>query len=257
VPVGVTLPGPVRDIAAGDQHTCVVLEDTTVVCWGDNRSGQLGDGSTLTRYHPTEVPGLSGIESLGLGTSHSCAVTIDGALYCWGDNQIAQLGFAGSVAEVYPVLVSLSNVARVSASSNTCAITQEGSLYCWGYNGWGQSGSGSTIITTPTRVEGLTNLVDVGTSEHTCVLGATGEVRCWGNNDQFQVGDGTQTIRYAPPADPMTLAPASDLAVGGYHTCALTPDGAVYCWGRNLESQLSCVSCDGTAPSLAITGALP
>jgi alpha-tubulin suppressor-like RCC1 family protein len=79
-------------LAAGAFHSCALKTDGTVVCWGYNFNGQLGDGSTTARLSPTAVPALGGVAALAAGDYHSCALKTDGTARCWGYNASGQLG---------------------------------------------------------------------------------------------------------------------------------------------------------------------
>ncbi len=82
----------VSGVAAGREHTCAWMADTTARCWGQNRFGALGDGTTTARTAPTPVVGLAGVVEIALGDYHSCARTSDGRVRCWGANSNGQLG---------------------------------------------------------------------------------------------------------------------------------------------------------------------
>ncbi|MDO8412846.1 MAG: hypothetical protein Q7S51_03530, partial [Gallionellaceae bacterium] len=123
----------VKAISAGNSHTCAVLNDGSVRCWGNNSSGKLGDGSTTDSSIPVAVSGISTAVEVSAGSNHSCAVLSDGSVRCWGDNFSGQLGNGSTARSSTPVAVSgLSTVVAVSAgSSYSCAVLSDGAVRCW------------------------------------------------------------------------------------------------------------------------------
>ena len=246
-----TVPGltGVAQVESGGLHTCAVLTNGTVRCWGFNTSGQLGNGvaGTTPVTTPTTVPGLSGVVRVSLGSQHTCALLADGTVRCWGSNAEAQLGNgqASSIPVTTPSQVTgLSGATRLGAfEGHTCALLADGTARCWGFNGDGQLGDGTTSTrTTPVPVSGLTGALEVGGGEDsTCALLAAGTVRCWGGNSRGQIGDGTTATRLTPTAV-AGFSGVVQVAVGGVHSCALAATGTVRCWGSNSFGQVG----DGT-----------
>jgi len=243
-------------ISSGVYHTCAILDDGTVSCWGNNGDGQLGDGPTTNRSTPTQTSSLgTGRTAVAIssGGFHTCALLDDASVSCWGYNGDGQLGDGTNTDRSTPAQTSSLGTGRtaVAISSGdryTCAILDDGSVSCWGYN-WGNIGDGTTIQrNTPTQTSSLgtgrTAVAITSADMHTCALLDDGSVSCWGRNWGGRLGDGTTTDRYtpAPTSSLGTNRTAVALSSGGGHNCALLDNGTVSCWGRNLSGELG----DGT-----------
>jgi alpha-tubulin suppressor-like RCC1 family protein len=205
VPVDVSgLGSGVIDVEAGPGHTCALLSDGEVKCWGSNTYGQLGDGTTTDSLVPVTVSGLPDAKAISVGTIHTCALTTAGGMKCWGSNNDGELGDGTFIDRATPidVLGLTSGVARISGNGwHGCAALTTGELLCWGYNGAGQLGDG-TIVSNPTPavVSGLGGSVQSLQTgeEHTCVLLTNGQVKCWGGNGFGQLGLGDTPWRKTP-----------------------------------------------------------
>jgi uncharacterized repeat protein (TIGR01451 family) len=247
-PVPVTgFPATVVEVASAGFHHCARLSDGRVRCWGQNGSGQLGNGTTTSSSQPVPVTGLTDAVQIAVGDSYSCAVRANGRIACWGDNEHGQLGDGTTTDRTTPVLVQgLTGAVQVDADHlHTCAITSGQQAHCWGRNHRGQLGDGSTTDRHTPVGTGLTGAVQIGVgNEHSCARLVTGRVSCWGANDDGQLGNGSSNDVPVPVpvlvAGGALLAGAEDLAVGGYHACVAGHGGpgTVSCWGDDEVGQL-------------------
>jgi len=235
----------VTAIAAGGGHTCAVTSSGAVWCWGGNFSGQLGDGTTASRLVPMNVSGLdAGAVAITAGDTHTCALTSAGAVMCWGENGDGQLGDGSTASSPVPVHVNGlgAGISEINAGyGHTCAVSSAGEAWCWGYNGSGQLGDGTTASSAmPVNVNGLGTDIRAITAggHHTCALTLGGTALCWGNNGGGQLGDGGTESSLAPVNVSGPGAHISEITAGGFHTCALTTEGAALCWGDGVAGQL-------------------
>ena len=245
-PVTVALPGePAIALALGAAHTCAVLADGSLKCWGSNQDGQLGLG-----YYggdspvPLTVTGLSSnVTAIAAGDAHTCALTTQGGVKCWGWNGHGRLGDGTGVNSAVPAdVVGLSTgvISIAAGSSHTCAVTTTGAAKCWGLNDNGQLGSaGYATSHVPVDVERITSgaiAIRAGFA-HTCALLIDHSVKCWGYNSYGQLGNGTYYTGFLP-VDVYGLATGvQDIGIGATHTCALLNAG-MKCWGNNYWGEI-------------------
>ena len=244
----------VLSLSLGFGNMCALRADGSLLCWGYNGYGQVGDGSTTDRSTPTRVAGIDDAVASANGAGHTCALRSDGEVWCWGLNDRGQLGTSDTTASetgrLTPMPVSgLSDVVDIDAHYNwNCAVTRGGEVWCWGAHELdgtdlgGMLGDGvSGASTVPVRVLHIDDAVEVSVGEkHACARLSSGDLWCWGRNFHGQLGDGSHTDRSAP-VRVQGIDDAVAVAAGGFrgvHTCAVRERGAVACWGWNRHGQL-------------------
>ena len=187
-------------------------------------------------------------QRISAGYDHTCTIDDVGQLWCWGSNGQGQLGIGsmdyGISGRLRPIEVaSTFEATTVSAGHRyTCAVDRDRQVWCWGDNRWGQIGDGGRHVNwDPTLIEGLPPVVSVDAGEeHTCAVGEDGSLWCWGNNRDGEVGNGTRNPADRPiQVDTTDLGPARAVSAGySRHTCAISTDGSLWCWGNNDHGQL-------------------
>jgi alpha-tubulin suppressor-like RCC1 family protein len=182
-----------RSIAAGASFTCAIDADSVAFCWGQNVSGELGNGTVgEDSPAPTAVAGNLSFAQLSGGVYHTCGLTGAGAAYCWGLNATGELGTGDTASiESTPVAVAggLAYTSIAAGGLSTCALATSGVAYCWG----------NAISPTPTPAGGSLTFSSITVGDETiCAIGTDGVAYCWGANVGGEVGDGTFAPRTAP-----------------------------------------------------------
>jgi alpha-tubulin suppressor-like RCC1 family protein len=232
-------------LSAGLNFYCALTAYNGVKCWGNNRFGQIGNGSTGGATQTIEVIGLANnVRAIASGFYHNCALMYNGTINCWGTNSSGQLGngLSGGYSST-PVQVSnINDAIGISVGSNhSCALLSAGNVKCWGSNSNGQLGDGTTgnNKATPVSVLNVGNGTTIAAGGlHTCVSTTTKVVQCWGSNYFGQLGNGYFRVDSPKKVDVSLIGDISAVTAGSAHTCAKTYAGTVKCWGYNLYGQL-------------------
>ena len=247
-------------ITGGQGHTCTLLSSSILKCWGDNGTGQLGDGTTTQRLTPVGVSGLrSAVSAISIRANHTCALLLTGAVQCWGDNGNGRLGDGTLVNKSSPTNVSglTSGVSAISAANyHTCALLSTGAVKCWGSenngtlgNAGGGNAPGGAITGFSADVIALASGI-----RHTCALLSTGGVQCWGVNEEGQLGNGTITSGSSNPVTVSGISTAVAISGGNTTSCALLSSGEVKCWGRNVSGQLGNGTTTSSSTPVTVSG---
>lgn len=195
-------------VSAESSLVLVLRSDGTVLAWGGNEMGQLGDGTTTDRWTPAAVPGITQAAKAVAGVQSAYVLKTDGSVLAWGANDYGQLGAASTAtcagkacATLPQAAPGLSDVTDIAAgASHVLALKGDGTVWSWGANWNGQLGDGSTADrSTPAQVPGLANVVAIGAGQHqSFAVTRDGAVWAWGWNYYGQLGDGTYSLRTTP-----------------------------------------------------------
>lgn len=226
-------------ITAGARHSCAVLSSGQVQCFGDNTSGQLGNGTNISSNNPVTVSDMVSAELVGAGENHSCALLGDDTVQCWGNNAHRQLGGGDYFTSSVPVAVSISNVRAISVGANhSCAIKNDNTVWCWGDNANKQLGDNALPNSnTPVQISGLLAKTLSAGEHFNCAITLDDDVQCWGQNSHQQI-DASGATNSAALKTISQAAGATVLSSGKNHSCAILVDQSLYCWGDNSHNQL-------------------
>lgn len=256
-------------LAAGVHVTCGLSTGGPAYCWGRADHGKLGNdefSEGIVRPRPVLVAGAMRFQSL-VGGLTFCGLTDAGTTLCWGgvpgtvDSD--RLPLAGDCADRYynwyrnrpcvrptplPAPSTFSSLAAGSNGPTHCGLTTDGNVRCWGEGWLGTLGNGEAVPGThavaPVNVSSALRfrIVAAGAT-HMCALAVDGSAHCWGNDFRGYLGDGGTLPR---PSITLRAVPGpvvgghifSGIAGGAYHTCGMTEDDEVWCWGAGTEGQL-------------------
>lgn len=211
----------VTALAAGDNHSCAIDSAGALLCWGENSTGTIGDGSTSNRTSPVTIY-PNNTTSVAAGKNHTCAVR-SGAAYCWGYNYHGQLGDGIGINSTVPVAVAGlgSGVASVFARGDTsCALMSSGALKCWGINNFGQLGNGlygqGQYSNAVVDVIGMnTGVSKVSIGVYSICAEKSGVWKCWGSNQLSSALGNGEKIFFEDTAQPILAGAPAELALTG------------------------------------------
>ena len=245
----------VKSVSAGAGSSYALLENGTVVSWGGNSSGRLGDGTTSNRLSPVKVKNtagtsdLSNIKKIKAGSDFVLALTSTGEVYAWGANNDGQLGINST--ETYkslPVRVKdesgssdLSVIKDITASEDSAyAIKQDGTVLSWGYNSNLKLGYApiNGVQQYPKVVPSVDNVERISSGyRHVAATKTDGSVVVWGNNQDGQFGDGTTNFSVLPFQN-SNMSPSSMISTGSDQTFLIRPDGTLWGSGAGIYGSL-------------------
>jgi hypothetical protein len=256
-------------VHADYDYACGLRGSGTLWCWGDNAAGRLGDGSEEGRPTPLRIGERADWRGLALADFFTCGWTADGQILCWGGHLGAAVVYPPRVVSPRPEPVAfrelregrwtrgagpgapLTLVSMHLGDGHGCGLDAEGAAWCWAGPAPERCGRDAPPAF-PDRSgpgDGLAMRVDVGGldppprfldltvgSRHACGRTEDGRVLCWGGNADGQVGvdGGDELVETPTPVDLGALPEGTRFAevdAGVFHTCALTAEGAAYCWG--------------------------
>lgn len=253
-----TVPGisDATQVSGGYYHSVALRANGSVVAWGYNGSGQLGDGTETNSPTPVAVKGISNAIAVAAGGYSSMALLSNGTVVAWGDNEDGELGrgtTSGPEAcecSTTPLQVpGLSNVVAIDAGYYyNLALLADGQVMAWGYDYYGELGDGVGVDTGcdcvdhPVLVPGISGAVGISADWYVAsALLQDGTIRNWGYNYEGELGNGvftqSNTCECEGPVSPTGLTGARGTASGGYHGLALLSNGTVSGWGYNEEGQ--------------------
>lgn len=281
VPVMVTGGKTFTKLAAGRFHTCGLVANGEVWCWGLNSGGQLG-ASTPSAVPadpdvsavPVKVSGTKTFKDITAGALHTCGIGTDDGLWCWGSNEYLALGVAnapdtceGGTCSLTPVRAAGTETFKsVSAGSvHTCAVNLSGTAKCWGVNGYGELGSSSygQVRSDPNVVSGDHIFTRVSAGERfSCALDDLGAMSCWGLANDGQLATSTVSTCTAGGLNPFLCSPSpvaantpvrfSSVDLGTKFGCGLSTQGGLACWGLNTDGQLGTGTFTGSVAPVSV-----
>lgn len=249
-------------VSGGGSHVLALCADGSLVAWGGNGYGQLGDNTKVNAARPVAVNqagALTGkrVVAVSAGGNHSLALCSDGTIAAWGDNQYGQLGNNSTTSSSVPVAVEMGGVlggkqvtAIAAGQDHNLALCADGTLVAWGSNGSGRLGNNSTTNSSvPVAVDtsgvlvGKTVTAISGGGSHSLVLCSDGTLASWGNNSSGTLGTGSSVSNILVPAAVSRSGVLSGRTVvaieaGNSHSVVVCSDGSAAAWGFNFGGQL-------------------
>ena len=235
----------VKEVTAGEHHTCALLDDGKIKCWGNNAFGETGGSDKQAKgiVNVNLGPNTAKAKKMDAGWTHTCVLLEDNTVKCWGYNKSNQTGGSDKNATGI-VTVNLGSSHKVKdlamGGYHSCVLLDNGTVKCWGSNEYDQTGGSNKkatgMVTVNLGSDSAVIAISAGRT-HTCALLDDDTVKCWGDNEYGQTGGSNKKA-----TGMMTVNLGSDSAViaisaGRSHTCALLDTEEVKCWGLNSHNQ--------------------
>jgi alpha-tubulin suppressor-like RCC1 family protein len=257
--VPLCLPSRWEAMSVGHLYTLALDDKGRVWAWGDNGSGQLGDGTTTRRQTPIVTKDLRDVVAVAAGDSHSLALKSDGTVWAWGSRGYGQLGDGENSIHprTTPVQVSgLGGVVAISVKGNTSlALKSDGTVWAWGTNWEGQLGNGTLVYyrATPGQVVGLDGVVSIAASGgHSLAVKSDGTLWGWGSNFLGMLDGGTPGT-HRTPVRLHGFEQVVSVSTGS-HSLVLKSDGTVWAWGENMKGELGDGTTDAQKTPVQVVG---
>ncbi len=232
-----------QSLAAGSNHTCAVLDDQSVKCWGDNQNQQLGDGRFTRGAFAGEMGdnllplGLPAVRQLAAGSMHTCALINDGSVQCWGWERGAEDPPipANHPATIVNFGASLSAFHMAAGGRHTCAALSDDTVRCWAVTQHADQPADPYVTV---QFEGdVAPALRLGVGgDRGCALFGDGSVQCWSLAESDEKEPPATRVQFGAGRSAIQLAAAGSRV--SRHGCALLDDGSVKCWGDNNRGQL-------------------
>jgi alpha-tubulin suppressor-like RCC1 family protein len=237
-------------LAVGLEHSCALIADGRVRCWGNGIRGVLGVNSIADRPTGVLVSNITTATAISARGYSNCALLVSGDVSCWGNDVPSE-----SPVFVPTLIAGFAASSAVSVGRDHVCAVRSGQVWCRGANAQGQLGNNSTAASAaPVLVVGITGVTAVSAGDgHTCAL-ASGAVYCWGKNSSGQIGDGTVI---GPRLSPVLVAGLSGVVAiqaAFDNSCAVLAGGALRCWGANFDGRLGNSSGIGSNTPVAVHG---
>jgi len=267
---------------AGDKHTCAILADRSVRCWGIGGEGRLGYGNVddvgnAANAGPVNLGAGRTARALAAGFDFTCAILDDGSVHCWGDGSNGRLGTGSTAPVLSPAAASPVDLGGRTATAITagyqhaCALLADGSVRCWGLGTAGRLGYGNQNSIGDNESPASAGPVDLGAGHravaisagwyHTCAIRDDGALLCWGYGAYSQLGY-PNTASVGDDETPGAVGPVDlgghtvrAVSAGDSHTCVILDDGSVRCWGLGTYGRLGYGS-TAVVPSAAGAGSV-
>jgi alpha-tubulin suppressor-like RCC1 family protein len=249
----------VINVSTGNLSSYAVISDGTVMSWGDNSGGRLGDGSTTDRTTPVYVLTSAGVKLTGViqvsGLEDAAvALKSDGTVWAWGQNTSSATGSVGTSSYAAQVAGLPNPIVKIEGGDfNVLALDNQGYLWNWGKgNTLGDGTNGATAVPTRVLAPGstypstnyLTDVVDMAAGQTVCLaLLSNGKVVSWGSDGSGEQGTNGGGAVLIPeyvldPAGTDTLDNIAFIGSGDAFAMAMKLDGTLYTWGKNSDGQL-------------------